>query len=334
MNEISLKGLAGSHPLGALAAFGLLRSCEEMDGFCGSRLGWRREADWFAVLQTEEEVGPEELVKSLVARQKQRPEGRELNWARTIKTSRTSYREATSEARNALREGHRAFAGFLSAFACDLCADDNDQLEPTAFYMTSGRQEFLKEAQSLAKRLAQGISIGRRKKTSAELFQEALFGPWKYEDPQHSLGWDSSTERLHALRAKSPTKESSEGVTAAVWLAFEAPALISVLFLRGEADYNRIPYGRSDTPRPSHVPDLAYLGTSGPFGYFAFSVESDGIDGEGADVERVAETRHRGSVPLRAVQSEDAGSLFHPASGLPVLVIHARADVLKIKGDF
>jgi hypothetical protein len=233
MNEILLKGLAGSHPLGALAAFGLLRCCEEMDGFCSSRLGWHRGADWFAVLQTEGQVGSEDLVAALVARQKLRPEGRELNWARTIKTNRTSYREATAEARNALREGHRAFADYLSAFACDLCADDNDQLEPTAFYMTSGRQEFLKEAQSLAKRLAQGISIGRRKKTSVEMFQEALFGPWKYEDPQHSLGWDPSTERLHALRAKSPTKESSEGVTAAIWLAFEAMPLFPCFFSEG-----------------------------------------------------------------------------------------------------
>ncbi len=232
MNEIALKGLAGSHPLGALAAFGLLRCCQEMDGFRGGRLGWRRGADWFAVLQTEQEVGPEALVAALVARQKQRPDGPELNWARTLKTDRTSYREATAEARRAVREGYRPFADFLAAFACDLCADDKDQLEPTALYMTSGRQEFLKEAQTLAGRLAGGIKLGRRRKGPEEMFGEALFGPWRYEDPQHSLGWDPSTERLHALRAKSPTKEASEGVTAAVWLAFESLPLFPC-FLSG-----------------------------------------------------------------------------------------------------
>jgi hypothetical protein len=65
------------------------------------------------------------------------------------------------------------------------------------------------------------------------MFQEALFGPWKYEDPQHSLGWDPSTERLHALRARSPTRDSSEGVTAAVWLAFEALPLFPCFLSRG-----------------------------------------------------------------------------------------------------
>jgi hypothetical protein len=98
--------------------------------------------------------------------------------------------------------------------------------------MTSGQQKFLKEARTLARRLAEGISIGRRKKTPQEMFREALLGPWRYEDPQHSLGLDPSTERLHALRAKSPTKEASAGVTAAVWLAFEALPLFPC-FLSG-----------------------------------------------------------------------------------------------------
>jgi hypothetical protein len=232
MNEIILKGLAGSHPLGALAAFGLLRCCEEMDGFRGSRLGWRQEADWFAFLKTDEKVRPEDLVARLVARQKQRSAGRELNWARTIKTDRACYLEAIEEAREDLHE-RRDYADFLAGFACDLCADENDQLLPTAFYMTSGRQEFLKEARSLAKRLADGNRIDRRKKTSTEMFEEALFGPWKYEDPQHSLGWDPLTERLHALRARSPTKEPSEGVTAAVWLAFESLPLFPCFLTDG-----------------------------------------------------------------------------------------------------
>jgi hypothetical protein len=204
-----------------------------MEGFCRSRLGWRREADWFAVLTTEEKLAPEDLVAALVARQKQRPAGRELNWARTIKTDRTCYVDALAKAKKDLQEGKRSYADFLTAFASDLGTDDNDQLKPTAFYMTSGKQEFLKEARNLANRLVEGVSIGRRKKTSAEMFREALFGPWRYEDPQHSLGWDPSTERLHALRAKSPTKEASEGVSGAVWLAFEALPLFPCFLTEG-----------------------------------------------------------------------------------------------------
>jgi hypothetical protein len=234
MSEICLTGLAGSHPLGALAAFGLLRCCEEMDDFRGARLGWKHAADWSAVLETSCSATPESLIGALVTRQKQRAEGRELNWARNMKTTKETYLEAAGEAAEDLQEGRRAYADFLAAFACELQVDDSGQLEPTAFYMTSGRQEFLKEARTLAGRLAEGIKLGRRKKGPEEMFHEALFGPWRYEDPQHSLGWDPSTERLHALRAKSPTKEASEGVTAAVWLAFEALPLFPCFLCEGD----------------------------------------------------------------------------------------------------
>jgi hypothetical protein len=232
-NHIELTGLQGSHPLGALAAFGLLRCCEEMDGFRGARLGWRQAAGWRAVLRTDRPATAEELVSALAARQKGRADSRELNWARNIKTASASYRSALEEARNSTHPGERGYADFLAAFASEPGVDEDGQLEPTAFYMTSGRQEFLKEARTLAGKLANGVSIGRQKKTCEGMFREALLGPWRYEDPQHSLGWDPSTERLHALRAKSPTKEGSEGVTAAVWLAFEALPLFPCFLSEG-----------------------------------------------------------------------------------------------------
>ena len=236
MSAIVLTGLVGSHPLGALAAFGLLRCCAEFSEFRGSRLGWRNEPDWVAVLETPQPATNDQLIAALVARQRDRPTSPELNWADNIKTDRERYCQAAREAGVSLEEGRRTFADFLAAFACELSADDNGKLEPTAFYMTSGRQEFLKEARSLAKRLAGGVSMGRRTKDCAAMFREALLGPWKYEDPQHSLGWDPATERLHALRAKSPTKESSEGVAAAVWLAFEALPLFPCFLSSGRLE--------------------------------------------------------------------------------------------------
>jgi hypothetical protein len=232
MSEMVLTGLVGSLPLGALAAFGLLRCCEELDGFRGARLGWRPEGGWCAVLQADGAVDVEQLVGALAARQQHRADAPELDWADSIKTACASYQEALRRAGQELGEGRRDYADFLAAFACELAADDRGQLEPTAFYMTSGRQEFLAEARKLARRLAEGVSVGRRRKGPEELFREALLGPWRYEDPQHSLGWDPSTERLHALRARSPTKEPSAGVSAAVWLAFEALPLFPC-FLSG-----------------------------------------------------------------------------------------------------
>jgi len=49
-----------------------------------------------------------------------------------------------------------------------------------------------------------------------------LFGPWKYEDRYHSLGWDPMTERLHALRHCAPTSEVPRSVRAGVWFAVES----------------------------------------------------------------------------------------------------------------
>jgi hypothetical protein len=144
-----------------------------------------------------------------------RHRARELNWVRNLKKGKATYPE---EAREAVGAGNRSYAEFLAAYACEVQEPDSEQLEPTAFFMTSGRQEFPEEARKLAERLA----AGRRQKSPADMFREALFGPWRYDDPQHSLGWDPATERLHALRAESPTGEEPQGVSAAVWLAFEA----------------------------------------------------------------------------------------------------------------
>jgi len=156
-----------------------------------------------------------------------------LNWARNIKTTREAYLAAAGEAVEDLQQGRRAYADFLAAFTCELQVDDSERLKPTAFYMTSGQQKFLKMAKTLAGRLAKGIKLDRRKKEPEEMFREALFGPWLYQDSQHSMGWDPSTERLHALRAKRPSDDESEGVTAAVWLAFEALPLFPCFLCDG-----------------------------------------------------------------------------------------------------
>ena len=222
MSEIILAGLQGSHPLGALAAFGLIRCCQEMEGFVGAKLAWQKGADWFAVLHTEQSRDAEELIQALAKRQKERPSAPEVNWTNNIKTAPEVFVKAAKEAQLELAEGKRGFADFLSAFTCEIQDYDGDKLVPTLFYMTSGKQEFLKEVRNLSKSLANGVRVGRIRKTTDDMFREALCGPWKYEDPQHSLGLDPSTERLQALRAKSPTKERSVGITAAVWLAFES----------------------------------------------------------------------------------------------------------------
>jgi hypothetical protein len=234
MSEITLTGLAGSHPLGALAACGLLRVCEELEATGPSKLRWQKEGDWAPVLLPGRPVSAEGLVAALAARQQGRQRARELCWSDNIKTDPAAFRAETEEAANQAVTGRRGHADFLAAFGCELAVGPGGELEPTAFYMTSGQQKFLKEARALAARVGGGVSLGRRKKGPEELFREALFGPWRYDDPQHALGWDPAAERLHALRSRSPTKEAPQGVAAAVWLAFEALPLFPC-FLSGGA---------------------------------------------------------------------------------------------------
>jgi hypothetical protein len=71
MSDILLTGLTGSHPLAALAAFGLLRVCGESQAIGPAWLFWKREADWLAVLRTESPVTSDDLVAFLAARQSQ-----------------------------------------------------------------------------------------------------------------------------------------------------------------------------------------------------------------------------------------------------------------------
>jgi hypothetical protein len=101
------------------------------------------------------------------------------------------------------------------------------EVKPTALHMTSGQQGFLRKAVELARTLKPGEGDGPRERIR-ERFRERLFGPWRYRDKQHPLGWDPVFERLHALQARSPTKEDPLSVSAVVWLAFESLPLFPV----------------------------------------------------------------------------------------------------------
>ena len=234
MGEIVLSGLTGSQPLGALAAFGLLRCCDDTDPAGWHRLYWRKEPDWVAVLVPGRPWSADDLVGFLTARQRGRASCRELWWADDLKTDPGVCRAEALRAGIAAVAGRRVYADFLAAFGCELAVGSTGGVEPTAFHMTSGQQKFVRSVRVLAARLAGTNSPGRQMKGAEEFFREALFGPWRYEDPQHSLGWDPAAERLHALRGCSPRKDVPRGVAAAVWLAFEALPLFPCFLSQGK----------------------------------------------------------------------------------------------------
>lgn len=248
--EIILTGLKGSNPLGALAAFGLLRCCAEISDFNTPRLHWQRDGGWLAVLTTDSPISGEELIFSL-SKSLLRPDERdEFNWDADIRTSPAVFRNAARNAINEATPSKRRVADFFAAYASELIYKD-DILRPTAFHMLSGQQTFFKKGlRELASSIAveskkttlaangdseikvprknsrnqppEEIRREREEKTQTSL-REALFGPWLYQDSEHPMGWDCSMERLYALRAKDPSPDKkNRSVKAAVWFAGEA----------------------------------------------------------------------------------------------------------------
>jgi hypothetical protein len=218
-SEHELTGLKGGHPLGALAALGLLRVCTEMSGLANVRLAWQEEA-LTASLSVTPPLTNDKLIEKLIELQLSRASAPEFSWANDIRTDPKAFVESISAA-----QGNRRVLNFLSSFGCELVLDGKQNLKPTAFHMTSGQQRFLKQARELATSLEplKSATKGKTKiRLPSESFREALFGPWQYDDEFHAFGWDPNAERLHALQAKSPTSEKPTSVRAAVWLALEA----------------------------------------------------------------------------------------------------------------
>lgn len=241
-NEIVLTGLKGNHPLGALAAFGLLRCCTEIAELQQARLHWRQEYDWVAVLTLVNQVSIDDLISLLVRQLPGSAERLEFRWADKISTQPEHFIQAAREAVSAATPRDSLSADFFAAFGSELKKSSTGKIRPTLFDMTSANQGIPKNLREIAQALetqppvlrgkpdsGKGTSVNNVAEATAS-FREALIGPWKYKDPEHSLGWDPAMERLYALRAGDPAKQSNAKnrcVKAAVWLAAEALPLFT-----------------------------------------------------------------------------------------------------------
>jgi hypothetical protein len=211
--DIKLTGLVGSNPLGALAAFGLLRVCSEIQELSQPRLYWSMEHDWIAVLNVPINNDANTLLSHLVTRQ-QSLKLSAFSWSEDIRVQPQDYRLRLVQETERATSHDRLGADYYAAFGSEMVTDGSKGLvKPTAFHMTSGQQKFLRSTREIAESL---------RDDSTEAFHEALFGPWKYEDQYHALGWDPITERLYALRHRAPTTEAPRSVRAAVWFAVES----------------------------------------------------------------------------------------------------------------
>ena len=217
MPEIELTGLKSGVPIGFMAALGVFRHASAMDELGAVKLGWTPYGgQWCALLFTEKAVDADGLAKLFAERLKAMKNRPEFEWSKALKdVSPEAFRERSESAL-----ANERLAEWFQAFGCELASKDG-KLEPTPFDMTVARQRFLADAAWLTKDLATpDKKLGDRSNITS--FKEALFGPWKYSDNQHSLGWDPSTILMGAFTPKAPTAMYKAGVRAAVWLAMES----------------------------------------------------------------------------------------------------------------
>jgi hypothetical protein len=246
MNTLQLPGLKGTEPIGFLAAAGLLRVLAGRRSFGSVKLGWSDDSAWSAILHTETACDRERLVSELLGHLTGRgdlpvfggrdPDGRAIGgteW-KDIKVDPELFRTWLIATRSATDRDRREEADFLSAFGSELVtARSSGDLKPSAFHMSSARQQFLEACRKLANSLGPSAVGSRGLKGAPPAFQEALFGPWEYADEFSALGFDPNTEAVYALVASAPGDEKPVSTRAAVWLAIEAMPLFSVVPVKG-----------------------------------------------------------------------------------------------------
>jgi hypothetical protein len=220
---IELPGLRAHHPLGFLAACGLLRSCTRYSELGQIKLAWtssRGSGYLVAVLFAETKLDILTLTKALNWQCEQTQKSPAFTWSSKI-DDREEYRRAAQRLLDQERDSKSADA--LTAFAA-LASDvvtNKGSLQSSMLDLTSGNQGFLERVLVLAGKPAK--SKGKPDHLSEDAVREALLGPWLYRDEHHALGWDPETQRLHALRHKLPEKDKeNRSVRAAVFLATQA----------------------------------------------------------------------------------------------------------------
>lgn len=226
MAEFVCTGLYGSHPLGALAAFGVLQVASRLPLPQPVRLSWVVQPDWVARLHVPGPVSQDAVAQAFVADVAECATAPELVWRQDLKATPEVYHQFAAAQMARATPVHRSVVDFLAAYGSEVITQKG-VIHATPFDMTSGQQKWL----ALVAAVAQHLS--RDTPRTSEAFVEALWGPWRYQDRMHALGWDPDGERLHAYAAQSPTKTKAVSVRAVIWLAFEALPLFPTAAVAG-----------------------------------------------------------------------------------------------------
>ena len=233
MSAVVLSALHGHHPLGFLAASGALRVATDKVAPC--KLAWcLSESIWRASLYCES-LSDDEFTTGLLTAVADEAKSYlaclEAYKITEAEAPLDNFRESGLQAlrENGCEPAEMALA-ILPSFGSDLVFRQKGTgkkkktvIQTTLFAMTSGQQDLVPGMRKVAKRLAKRSKNENVPNEIVETIKEALFGPWRYDDDEHPLGWDPQVQRLHALRNKAPTNDAQKrSVCGAVFLATQA----------------------------------------------------------------------------------------------------------------
>lgn len=227
--EIVLNGIDGCNPLAYLAALGALRSAGLIWPELCVRLGWRKRAQWVAVLAVNRDsFTADTLLDGLHARLAGQHTQAYFTFQPAFPEPQYSLKRmpAQNYRRLALRaiqpDESQELRDFAGAWGCELKPRraKADVATPTAFDFTAGQQGLLDMVRATIQT------------TTREQLRACLFNSWVYDDRELSLRWDLLDEaRRYALQASDPagSRNPIRTMRGANRLAIEALPLFPVI---------------------------------------------------------------------------------------------------------
>lgn len=240
MSHVKLKGVAGSNPLGFLAAMGLLRIADAAGH--NARLRFATDGSFSAVLEGVADAP--ELAALVAADAKpssdppawllkyEKAEKRGSKQVADLKAPPEEYQKFLLRCLECWMRGDSEAVDYAAAFGTDVAVDGKGNTKPTAFHFTAANQQFLGTVEAI------------RASVSQEWIEASLF-LGHGNKPGSNLRWDPGAERNWALMASNPNDEGTSVDAPLEWLAFRGlPVLPS--FPRGARIITTAVHGRGD----------------------------------------------------------------------------------------
>ncbi len=201
MKETKLSGLAGSNPLGYLAAIGLQTALD--DERHDSRLCWSDDVVPKATIATTDGTDLAEAAMSAIVRLRGCSlfDGN-LEGADDLKFSAANIR-AFLEGLN----GDSIALRLASTLITEGSADRGGKAKPSDLYFTAGQQRF----RTIMREILDHVT--------EDDIAEAVHGPWRYKSTLPTLMWDVTDDANYALAPRNPATEKKLTVPGAEALA-------------------------------------------------------------------------------------------------------------------